>query len=157
MNLHELLRIIRKAKADEFRHRGNRNPVRKEHFTPAFFVGPDNGFHVILINGRIPVADCLDVVAVLKAQTDPLLIDKEHLGIGDQGRQQDRMRVSAFGTSDPTDPEADISGRKFNSPSVVTMYGKAGGMPTGTGQLMELDLINNRIIKRLRNMIAILS
>ena len=57
------------------------------------------------------------------------------------------MGATAFGTSDPTEPEPDISGRKFNSPSVVTMYGKAGGMPTGTGQLMELDLINNRIIK----------
>ena len=67
------------------------------------------------------------------------------------------MGATAFGTSDPTDPEPDISGRKFNGPSVVTMYGKAGGMPTGTGQLMELDLINNRIIKGLRNMIAILS
>ncbi len=67
------------------------------------------------------------------------------------------MGATAFGTSDPTDPEPDISGRKFNSPCVVTMYGKAGGMPTGTGQLMKLDLINNRIIKGLRNMIAILS
>ena len=66
MNLHELLRIIRKAEADEFGHRGKGDSVRKEHFTPAFFVGPDNGFHVILINRRIPIADRLDVVAVLK-------------------------------------------------------------------------------------------
>lgn len=67
------------------------------------------------------------------------------------------MRTTAFRAPDPADPEPDISGGKFNRPSVVSMYGKAGGMPTGTGQLVELDLINNRIIKGLRNMIAILS
>ena len=67
------------------------------------------------------------------------------------------MGAAAFGTPDPADPKPYISGRELNSPSVVTMYGKTGGMTTGTGQLVKLDLINNRIIKGLRNMIAILS
>ena len=157
MNLHELLRIIRKAKTDEFRDTGKRDPVRKEHFSPAFSVGSDNGFHVILINRRIPFADRLDMTAIFKTQTDHLVVSEEHLGIGNQGRQQYCMCTSAFRTPDPADPETDISGRKFNSPFVVTMYRKAGGMPAGTGQLMELDLIDNRIIKRLRYLIAILS
>lgn len=97
------------------------------------------------------------MTAIFKRQTDRLLVSEEHLGIGDHGRQQYCMCTPAFRTSDPADPKADISGREFNSPSVVTMYGKASRMPAGTGQLMELDLINNRIIKGLRNMIAILS
>lgn len=97
------------------------------------------------------------MASIFKAQADHLLVGEKHLRIGDQGRQQYCMCTAAFGTPDPADPEAGISGRKFNSPSVVTMYGKAGGMPTGTGQLMELYLINNKIIKGLRNMIAILS
>ena len=35
------------------------------------------------------------------------------------------------------------------------MYGEAGRVATGTGQLMKWEVRNNRIIKGLRNLIAI--
>lgn len=67
------------------------------------------------------------------------------------------MGASAFRTSDPADPEADGTGREFYIAFVVTVNGKAGGMAAGASQLMELKLINNGIIKRLRNLLAIWS
>lgn len=67
------------------------------------------------------------------------------------------MGALAFRASDPADPKPDSSGRKLYIPFVVTVNGKAGTMAAGACQLMELKLINNRIIKGLRNLIAILS
>lgn len=67
------------------------------------------------------------------------------------------MSAPAFRASDPAYPEPYGPGRKFYIPFVVTVNGKTGRMATGTGQLMELELINNRIIKGLRNLVAILS
>ena len=67
------------------------------------------------------------------------------------------MCMPAFRTSDPADAKPDSSGGQFNVPIVIPMNGKTGTMPTGARQLMKLELINNRIIKRLRKLIAILS
>lgn len=65
------------------------------------------------------------------------------------------MGSPALGTLYPADSEPERSGREFHSPPVVAMYGEAGSVAAGTGQLMELKIKNNRIIKGLRNLIAI--
>lgn len=65
------------------------------------------------------------------------------------------MGRSAFRAFDPADPEPDSPGRQLYGPPVVTMDRQTGRMRTGTGQLVKLDFINNRIIKGLRNLIAI--
>lgn len=65
------------------------------------------------------------------------------------------MGSAAFRTLYPADSEPERSGREFHSPPVVAMYGKAGSVAAGTGQLMKWKVINNRIIKGLGNLIAI--
>ena len=66
------------------------------------------------------------------------------------------MGSPAFGAFHPADPEPDGSRGELYSPPVVTMDRQTGGMRTGTGQLVKLKVKNNRIIKGLRNLIAIL-
>lgn len=65
------------------------------------------------------------------------------------------MSSSAFGAFEPADPESESPGVQLYSPPVVTMDGETGRMSAGTGQLVKLNKINNRIIKGLRNLIAI--
>ena len=65
------------------------------------------------------------------------------------------MGSTAFRASHPADTEPESSGRKLYVPPVVTMDRQTGRMRTGTGQLMKLKVKNNRIIKELRNLIAI--
>ena len=65
------------------------------------------------------------------------------------------MGSTAFRASHPADTEPKSSGRKLYVPPVVTMDRQTGRMRTGTGQLMKLKVKNNRIIKGLRNLIAI--
>ena len=65
------------------------------------------------------------------------------------------MGSPAFGTFHPADTESESSGRQLYGPSVVTMDRQTGRMRAGTGQLVKLKIINNRIVKGLRNLIAI--
>ena len=65
------------------------------------------------------------------------------------------MGSPAFGVCHPTDPEPDGPRGQLYCPLVVTMDRQTGRMRTGTGQLMKLKIINNRIVKGLRNLIAI--
>ena len=65
------------------------------------------------------------------------------------------MGSTAFRASYPADTEPESSGRQLYGPPVVTMDRQTGRMRTGTGQLMKLKIMNNRIVKGLRNLIAI--
>ena len=65
------------------------------------------------------------------------------------------MGSTAFRASHPADTEPENSGRQLYVPHVVTMNRQTGRMRTGTGQLMKLKIMNNRIVKGLRNLIAI--
>ena len=67
------------------------------------------------------------------------------------------MSFTAFRTSDTADAQTDGAIRKFYVSSVVSMYGHTCRMTTGTGYLMKLNTIYDRIIKGLRNMVAILN
>ena len=51
------------------------------------------------------------------------------------------MGSPALGTLYPADSEPERSGREFHSPPVVAMYGEAGSVAAGTGQLMEWKVI----------------
>ena len=66
------------------------------------------------------------------------------------------MSLSAFGTADTADAQPGGSIRKLDTSMIVTMYGHTGRMAAGTGHLMKLDTIYDRIIKGLRNKVAIL-
>lgn len=65
------------------------------------------------------------------------------------------MSGSAFRAFYPADTKPDLSGWHIYGSIVVTMDRKTGRMRAGTSQLMERSLQKNRIIKRLRNFIAI--
>ena len=65
------------------------------------------------------------------------------------------MGSPALGAFHPADTEPENSGRQLYGPLIVTMDRQTGRMGTGTGQLVKLEIINNRIVKGLRNLIAI--
>ena len=65
------------------------------------------------------------------------------------------MGPAAFGAPDTADTQTDSTGRELDLSFVVTMYGHAGRMTAGTGYLMKLNTIYDRIIKGLRNRVAI--
>lgn len=65
------------------------------------------------------------------------------------------MGSAAFGALHTADTKPENPrGQLYGSP-VVTMNRKTSRMRAGTGQLMKLKVINNRIVKGLRNLIAI--
>lgn len=84
-----------------------------------------------------------------------MLVGKRYLRVGDQRRQKKRMGSSAFGAFHTADTKAKSPGGQLYSSPVVTMDRKTGRMRAGTGQLVKLNIRNNRIIKGLRNLIAI--
>lgn len=65
------------------------------------------------------------------------------------------MGSPAHGTPDPAEAKPDSTFRSLGRTLVVGMEGEADRMSAGTGQLMKLDAINNRIIIRLGYLIAI--
>ena len=65
------------------------------------------------------------------------------------------MGSSAFGAYDPADTEPERPGGQVDGSLVVTMDRQTGRMRAGTGQLVKRKIINNRIVKGLRNLIAI--
>ena len=65
------------------------------------------------------------------------------------------MGSPAFGAFHPADPEPDGPGWQLYGALVVAMDRQAGRMRAGTGQAVKRKVKNNRIIKGLRNLIAI--
>ena len=65
------------------------------------------------------------------------------------------MGSSAFGALHTADTKPDSAGGGVDGSLVVTMDRQTGRMRAGTGQLVKLNFINNRIIKGLRNLVAI--
>lgn len=155
MYLHELRRIIRKTGKDQIAQRKEANPERAQLFSPAEPVVSEYGFDVVFINGWIAFTDHADATAFFVVIADPLLVGKRDLGVGNHGGEKKCMSSTAFGASHPADTEPESSGRQLYGPPVVTMNRQTGRMRTGTGQLVKLKVKNNRIIKGLRNLIAI--
>lgn len=67
------------------------------------------------------------------------------------------MGSTAFRAFHPADTEPESSGRQLYGPPVVTMDRQTGRMSAGTGQLMKLKIMNNRIVKGLRYRVKFLS
>ena len=88
--------------------------------------------------------------------TDLLLIDGAYLRVRNDRRKKQGMCFAAHRASDSADVQTYGAIRKFDASMVVAMNGHAGRMTTATGYLMQLNTMNDRIIKGLRNMVAIL-
>lgn len=155
MYLHELRRIIRETGKDQIVQGEETDLERAQLFSPTMSVIPEHGFDVVLINRWIGLTDEGGDLSFFKVTADFLLVGKRYLRIGNHRRQKKRMGSSAFGAFDPADTEPDSPGGQFYGPPVITMDRQTGRMRAGTGQLVKLKIINNRIIKGLRNLIAI--
>ena len=60
-----------------------------------------------------------------------------------------------MGTLYPADSEPEEAERELHRALIAAMYRETGRVAAGTGQLMNLEAKNNRIIKRLGDRIAI--
>lgn len=60
------------------------------------------------------------------------------------------MSPSANGTSDPADAQRQYAATLFDASGIITVNFQTGGMPAGTGELVELDVGNKTVIKILR-------
>ena len=65
------------------------------------------------------------------------------------------MCPSALGTSYTADAKWVDTIRKEDAPIIVSVDGQTGRMPTGTFQLVKLDVINDRIVIILRKLVVI--
>ena len=155
MYLHELRRIIRETEKDQNVQRKKTDLERAQLFSPTMPVIPEYGFDVVLIHRWICLTDEGGDLSFFKVTADFLLVGKRYLRIGNHRRQKKSMGRSAFRAFDPADTEPDSPGGQFYSPPVITMDRQTGRMRAGTGQLMKLKMINNRIVKGLGNLIAI--
>lgn len=93
---------------------------------------------------------------LLGSNADLLMVTGANLRVRYDGRKKQSVSLSAFGTADAADTQPGDSGRKLDASIIVAMYGHTGRMTAGTGQLMKLNTIYDRIIKGLRNKVAIL-
>ncbi len=119
------------------------------------FIFPEDGLYIVLINFRVGFTDFRCSKMLFKIKTYPVLITETNLGIWNNRGQKKCMGCTAHGAFDTTDAQTDGSAWKFYASLIVTMNAHAGRMTTGTRDLMKLNTVNDRIIKRLRNMVAI--
>ena len=155
VDLHELRRIMRETGADQTNQRRKADPERPQFFLPVPPVVSKDRLDIVFVNGKVIIADTADIISSLIVQTDALLVSKCYLGIRDNGGQKDCMGRTTLGASDSADAKADKPIHLLHRTFVVAVNREAGGVHAGTDKLMELEVIYNRIIKGLRNLIAI--
>lgn len=155
VDLHELRRIMRETGADQVAQAGKTDSERPQLFLPVPPVVSKDRLDIVFVNGKVILADTADIISRLIVQTDTLLVRECYLGIGDNRRQKDRMGRTTHGASDSADAKADEPILLLYRTFVVAVNREAGGVAAGTDELMELEVIDNGIIKGLRNLIAI--
>ena len=105
---------------------------------PEETIAADDGFHVVIINGRIVFADSIPVRPAFIITDDCVLVGKGDSVIRNKGSQKKCVGSSAFRAPDPADPKEGSAFRAEDPPDIVCMDGQAGGMPTGAHQKVEL-------------------
>ena len=127
----------------------------KESLEPEQKIPPDNGFHVVLIDRRVIFANGIAVRAVFIGAYDPVLVRKRDPIVGNNGRRKNGVRPAAFRAPDAADPQRDGPIRLENASFIVCMNRKTGGASAGTGKPVELETINDGIVRSLRKLIVI--
>ncbi len=92
---------------------------------------------------------------LFQGDTDGPLIIERNLGIGDDGRRKKGMCHPALRTANPAYPQPYRPVVLLNQALIVPMNAETGGMATGTGETVQLERIDHRIIEGLRKLIAI--
>ena len=93
---------------------------------------------VAFVNGRILIHKYLPASSGFMAGNDFDMFGQGCLGIGNHGRRKKCMGMETAGTDYPADTERKLSTRSFEGTCVVSMNGQTAGVPTGTGETMEL-------------------
>ena len=153
--LHELHGIKRKAVTDKGTDFRKTDRLGKEALQPEKDIPSDDGFDVVLIDGRIVPTHSIPVCTFLVSANDSVLVKKRDSVIRDNGGGKERVGAAALGTLYPADPEGMDAVWTEDSSFIIAMNRQAGGMPTRTVKLLELEGINGRIVKILRKLIEI--
>lgn len=98
MYLHELHRIMREAPADESGERRKRNGFGKKALPPEMSVTVDDGFDIILINGRVAAAYRIAVRTVLVCADNFMLVCRGDAAVGNKRRYEYGMGSATLGT-----------------------------------------------------------
>ena len=144
--LHELHGIKRTAVRNEQGEVCQADSFREEPLEPEKKIAPDDRLDAVFVDHRVLHADVFPVFCILVRQDDRVLVGKGDPVIRHEGRRQECMRLTAFGAPDTADPEGMFALREKDSPPVVGVNGKAGRMPAGACQPVELEAVNDRII-----------
>ena len=84
-----------------------------------------------------------------------MLVTERDPVVGDQRRKQKSVGSAACFTPDTADPDVYDTVRSVDTPVIVSVDGEAAGLTTGTFELVELEVIDDRIVIILRKVIAI--
>ena len=122
---------------------------------PEVYISADDSFDIVLIDGRILITDSIPIRTIFVSTDDCILVQKGYPVIRNEGRKQKGMSSSTLRTADTADPERTGTIRKKDAPRIVSVDGQTGRMPTGTFQLVKLDVINDRIVIILRKLVVI--
>ena len=155
MYLHELHRIKRYAVPDKRPDLQKGDRFGKEPLQPEEDVSADNGFDVVLIDGRVRFTDGIPVRTGLVSADDRVLVDKRDPVVGDDRSKEQGMGPAAFRAPDPADPEELCSIRKKDAPLVISMNGKTCRVPAGARKAVKGEVVYDGIVIILRKLIVI--
>lgn len=103
-------------------------------------------FDVVFVDERTAVEDT-GINVIILVMTDYLgLVVQGDLGVRDNKSRQKSVRSATITTADAADTHTNGSGRCFEGTVVITVNSEACRVPTGTGQLVELQAGDEVII-----------
>ena len=117
-------------------------------------VGAHDGFDIVLIDTGSAVQKGTKDCFIVEMADDASLVGSGDLGIRDNNGGEKSMGPAAFTAAETADAQADESVRGFETAQIITMDRQAGGMPAGTGELVELEGGEDVIIDLLSQRVA---
>ena len=119
--------------ADEFPERHQPDEHRGKPFLPVPPVRPDDGRNGILINERMGGEDIPVPGSVFITLRDRSLNRQGNLGIGNDGRKQECMGMTAGIAEDPRHPKQKDRVSLSEFTGIAAVPDQTAGMATGTG------------------------
>lgn len=117
-------------------------------------VGAHDGFDVVLIDTGDAVQKGTEGCFIVEMSDDVGLVGSGYLGIRDNDGGEKRVGSAAFTAAETADTQADESVGGFETAQIIAVDRKAGGMPAGTSELVELEGRNEVIVNVLSQRVA---
>lgn len=114
---------------------------------PESAVLPDDMPAVAFVNEGIGLHNRFQGRICFRSTDDIGLVLDGNLGIRHNERRKNCMCFTTAFTSDTADTEFQFTGRGFEKAFIITMNMQTAGMPTGTGELVKLQISDKIIIK----------